>query len=151
MSCSNTELLPQLASCMDPPNRWLVIANVNGKAVVWPKREAVNGLRVQRKKTLAAHQMKSRPFWADADMLPLERVMGTPEAIMSDQSGIGVGLELKCPHCGGHLKLISEDQPWMYLSRLKRKLGHVLVVTVIYESGGSMLYLATTREPETKI
>jgi hypothetical protein len=84
-------------------------------------------------------------------MLPPERVMGKPEALMSDQTGIGVGLELRCPHCGGHLKLVSEDQPWMHLSRLKCKLGHVLVVTVIYESGRSLLYLATTREPETRI
>jgi hypothetical protein len=37
----------QIASCMDKPNSWNVITNVNGKPVVWPKREAVNGVRVR--------------------------------------------------------------------------------------------------------
>src|SRR4051812_42038283 len=51
---SDQELLRQLGQCMNKPNRWLVIANVNGKPVVWPRREAVNGLRVQQRKALAA-------------------------------------------------------------------------------------------------
>jgi hypothetical protein len=92
--------------------------------------------------------MKSKTFWADADMLPPERVMGKPEALMSDQTGIGVGVELRCPHCGSHLELMPEDQPWLHLSHLKCKLGHVLVLTVINECGRCLLYLATTREAE---
>ena len=51
---SDAELLRQLAACMNKPNAWLVLANVDGKAVIWPKREAVKGLRVQRTKALAA-------------------------------------------------------------------------------------------------
>jgi hypothetical protein len=50
---TDEQLLRQLSSCMDEPNSWLIIANINGKPVVWPKREAVNGLRVQRRNGLA--------------------------------------------------------------------------------------------------
>jgi hypothetical protein len=48
------ELLRQLALCMDEPNSWLVITEVNRETLVWPDSEAVNGLRVQRRKALAA-------------------------------------------------------------------------------------------------
>jgi hypothetical protein len=84
-------------------------------------------------------------------MLPVERVIGKAEAPMSDATGIGVALELRCPHCGGCLKLIPEDQPWLHLSHLRCKPGHLLVVTNLNENGRSVLYLATKREPETRI
>jgi hypothetical protein len=48
------ELLRQVALCMDEPNMWLVITDVNRQTLVWPDSEAVNGLRVQRRNGLAA-------------------------------------------------------------------------------------------------
>jgi hypothetical protein len=41
---SDAELLRQLGQCMNEPSTWLVLANVNGKPVVWPKREAITGV-----------------------------------------------------------------------------------------------------------
>jgi hypothetical protein len=52
------QLLRQLASCSctDEPNSWQVMieASGNGEIVVWPEEESVNGLRVMRRKGLAA-------------------------------------------------------------------------------------------------
>jgi hypothetical protein len=84
-------------------------------------------------------------------MLPPESVMGKPEAFLSDQRVIGVGMELRCPHCQGELKLVSGQQERLHQSRLECKKGHLVSVNVISVPGRSVLYLATTREPETNV
>jgi hypothetical protein len=53
---SDAELLRQLRFCMKEPNSWQVMieASGHGDIILWPEEEAVNDLRLMRRKGLAA-------------------------------------------------------------------------------------------------
>jgi len=86
--------------------------------------------------------------WSQAVLLPPERVFGTPEPFLGDERVIGLGMPLRCPHCGGDLELVAECPGGRPQSRLECKNGHLLIVSIISSGDRVVLYLATRREPE---
>jgi hypothetical protein len=70
---------------------------------------------------------------------------------MGAESVIGLGMPLRCPHCGGDLELVGGSPGELPQSRLECKNGHLLVVSIINGPGRVVLYMTTLREPETYI
>jgi len=83
--------------------------------------------------------------------MPTESAIGQPEEFMTDDSVLGVGMPLRCPHCGGELQIFDGHQHGYHQSRLQGDNGHLLCISVMNVPGRAVLCLATTREPETHI
>jgi hypothetical protein len=94
---------------------------------------------------------KHTAHWSQTALLPPERVLGKPEPFLGDERVIGLGMPLRCPHCGGDLEPVGGCQGGRPPSRLGCKNGHLLVVSLINGPGGVVLYLTTRREPESLI
>ena len=86
--------------------------------------------------------------WSQEALLPPERVLGTPEPFLGHERVIGLGMPLRCPHCGSDLELVGGIPEGRTQSRLECPNGHLLVMSLISSPGRVVLYLTTLREPE---
>jgi hypothetical protein len=102
------------------------------------------------KKTKEQTQTQPADF-SQAPMLPPESALGQPEEFMTDDTVLGVGMHLRCPHCQGELEIFDGHQHGYHQPRLQCDNGHLLCVSVMNVPGRAVLCLATTRNPETYI
>jgi hypothetical protein len=95
--------------------------------------------------------MKRPLSLADAPLLPPESVIGKPEPFLGHERVIGLGMPLRCPHCGGELEFVGGHPEKMHQSCLQCDNGHLLTVSVIDVPGQVVFYLATAPEAETNV
>src|SRR3954453_10664231 len=83
--------------------------------------------------------------FSQASMLPPDCALGQPEEFMTDDSVLGVGMHLRCPHCQGELEIFDGHQHGYHQTRLQCDNGHLLSVSVMNVPGRAVLCLATWR------
>jgi hypothetical protein len=75
------------------------------------------------KRTNKTHEQNAG--FSQAPMLPPESAIGQPEEFMTDDSVLGVGTHLRCPHCQGELEIFDGHQLGYHQSRLQCDNGHL--------------------------
>jgi hypothetical protein len=103
------------------------------------------------KKTKKTQPQQQTADFSQAALLPPESAIGQPEEFMTDDTVLGVGMHLRCPHCQGELEIFDGHQHGYHQSCLLYDNGHLLCLSVMNVPGRAILCLATTRVPELQI